>query len=146
MCAKLLQSCLTLWNPMDCSLTGSSVHGILQARILEWVAMPSSRGSSQPRDKTRVSYISHIAGRVFTLSHQGSPLSISATRSPGNMGVRAGQWGNGTPPTFLFRFHKHFFDPENCVKRKECIQCGIPPFTVCTPAWPWKPADLRLAD
>ena len=46
--AKLLQSCLTLCNPMDCSLPGSSVHGILQARILEWVAMASSRGSSQP--------------------------------------------------------------------------------------------------
>ena len=42
--AKLLQSCLTLCNPVDCSLPGSSVYGILQARILEWVAMPSSRG------------------------------------------------------------------------------------------------------
>ena len=45
-CAKSLQSCPTLWDPMDCSPPGSSVHGILQARILEWVAMPSSRGSS----------------------------------------------------------------------------------------------------
>ena len=44
--AQSRQSCLTLCNPVDCSLTGSSVHGILQARILEWVAMPSSRGSS----------------------------------------------------------------------------------------------------
>ena len=43
---KLLQSCLTLCNPMDGSLQASSVHGILQARILEWVAMPSSKGSS----------------------------------------------------------------------------------------------------
>ena len=48
--AKSLQSCPALCDPMDCSLTGSSVHGILQARILEWVAMPFSRGSSQPRD------------------------------------------------------------------------------------------------
>ena len=47
------QSCLTLCNPMDCSLPGSSVHGILQARILEWVAMPFSTGSSQPRDQTQ---------------------------------------------------------------------------------------------
>ena len=62
--AKSLQSCLTLWNPMDYSRPGSSVHGILQARILEWVAMPSSRGSSQPRDGTRVS---HTAGRIFTI-------------------------------------------------------------------------------
>ena len=44
--AKSLQSCLTLCNPMDCSPPGSSVHGILQARKLEWVAMPSSRGFS----------------------------------------------------------------------------------------------------
>ena len=42
MCAKLLQSCLILCDPMGCSLTGSSVHGLLQARILKWVAMPSS--------------------------------------------------------------------------------------------------------
>ena len=48
--AKLLQSCPTISNPMDCSPPGSSVHGILQARILKWVVMPSSRGSSQPRD------------------------------------------------------------------------------------------------
>ena len=50
LCAKLLQLCLTLHNPMDYSPPGSSVHGILQARILEWVAMPFSRGTSQPRD------------------------------------------------------------------------------------------------
>ena len=49
---KVAQSCLTLCDPMDCSLPGSSVHGIFQARILEWVAVPSSRGSSQPRDRT----------------------------------------------------------------------------------------------
>ena len=58
------QTCPTLCNPMDCSLLGSSVHGILQAGILEWVAMSSSRGSSQPRDQTQVSY---IAGRFFTV-------------------------------------------------------------------------------
>ena len=58
MCAKLFQSCPTLCNPMDCSLQGFSVHRISQARILEWVAMPSSRGSSPPRNLTWVSYIS----------------------------------------------------------------------------------------
>ena len=59
---------------MDYSLPGSSVHGILQARILEWVAMPSSRGSSQPRDWTHVSYISCI-GRwiLYHLCLLGSP-------------------------------------------------------------------------
>ena len=49
-CAKLLQLCLTCSNPVDYSLPGSSVHGILQARILEWVAISFSRGSSPPRD------------------------------------------------------------------------------------------------
>ena len=56
LCACLLvQSCPTLCNPMDCSLSGSSVHGILQAKILEWVAISFSRASSQPRDLTWVS-------------------------------------------------------------------------------------------
>ena len=55
-----LQSCLTLCSSMDHSLPGSSIHGIPQARILEWVAMPSSRGSSQPRDQTHISYVSCI--------------------------------------------------------------------------------------
>ena len=62
---KLLvsQSCQTLCNPMDCSSPGSSVHGILQARILEWVAISVSRGSSPPRDRTQVFC---ITGRFFT--------------------------------------------------------------------------------
>ena len=51
------QLCLTLCHPMDCSPPGSSVHGILQARILEWVAILLSRGSYQPRDQTQVSCI-----------------------------------------------------------------------------------------
>ena len=49
-CAKSLQLCLTLSDPVDCTPPGSFSHGILQARILEWAAMPSSRGASQPRD------------------------------------------------------------------------------------------------
>ena len=53
--AKSLQLCPTLYSPMDYSLPGSSVHGILQARILEWVAMPSSRAFSSPRDQTCIS-------------------------------------------------------------------------------------------
>ena len=61
---EVAQSCPTLSDPMDCSPPGSSVHGILRARILEWVAISFSRGSSQARDPTRVS---HIAGRCFIL-------------------------------------------------------------------------------
>ena len=64
-CAKSLQSCPALCNPMDCSPPGSSVHEILQARILEWVAMPSSRGSSPPKEGTSVSYVSCIGRRVL---------------------------------------------------------------------------------
>ena len=58
------QSCLTLCDPTDLSPPGSPVHGILQARILLWVAIPFSRGSFQPRDQTQVF---HIAGRFFTV-------------------------------------------------------------------------------
>ena len=57
------QSCTTLCIPMDCSLPGSSVHGIFQARILEWVTFPFSRGCSQSRDRTQVS---GTAGEFFT--------------------------------------------------------------------------------
>ena len=68
--AKSFQLCPTLCNLMDHSPAGSSVHGILQARILEWVAMPSSRGSFWPRDQTQVSYVSYTDRRVlYPLCH-----------------------------------------------------------------------------
>ena len=65
----VIQSCPTLCNPMDCSPPGSSVQGILQARILEWVAISFSKESSQPRDQ---SWVSCIAGSLYHLSHQGN--------------------------------------------------------------------------
>ena len=58
-----------LCDPMNCSPPDSSVHGILQARILEWVAMPSSRGSSQPGNLTRISYVSCIGRPVLYHQH-----------------------------------------------------------------------------
>ena len=58
------QSCPTLCDPMDCSPPGFSVYGIVQARILQWVAIPLSTGSSQPSDWK---WVSHIAGRFFTI-------------------------------------------------------------------------------
>ena len=61
---EVAQSCPTLCDPVDCSLPGSCVHGILQARILEWVAISFSRGSCRPRDRTQVSRIGH---RCFNL-------------------------------------------------------------------------------
>ena len=81
LCAKSLQLCVTLWDPMDCSPSGSSAHKILQARILEWVAISFSRGSSRPRDRTRVSWGSYIADRFFTSEPPGEALS-SITRVP----------------------------------------------------------------
>ena len=62
--SEVTQLCLTVWDPMDCSPPGSSIYGIFQARILEWVVIFFSRESSWPRDRT---HISHIAGRLFTL-------------------------------------------------------------------------------
>ena len=61
-------SCVRLCNTMDCRQPGSSVHGILQARVLEWVALPSSRGSSQPRDRAQIPMSPALAGRFFTAS------------------------------------------------------------------------------
>ena len=68
------QLCLTLCNPMDCDFPGSSIHGISQARILEWIAISYSSGSSRPKDWTWVS----CTGRqiLYHLSHQGSPHNI----------------------------------------------------------------------
>ena len=65
--AKLLQLCPTL-DPMDCSPPGSNAHGILQKRILEWFAMPSSRELSQPKDPTQVSCVSRIGRWFFSTS------------------------------------------------------------------------------
>ena len=71
---KSLQLCPTLCNPMDRSLPGSYIHGIFQARILEWVAISFSRGSFQPRDQTQVSC---TVGRLFTIWTTREPYVLS---------------------------------------------------------------------
>ena len=68
--SEVTQSCPTICNPMDCKLQGSSLHGILQARILEWVAISFSRGSSLPRDRTHISF---SAGGFFTAELRWKP-------------------------------------------------------------------------
>ena len=78
--SEVVQLYSTLCDPKDCSPPGSSIHGIFQTRILEWVAISFSRGSSQPRDRTQVS---RIAGRLFT---------ICATKE-GNAGLEEAQAG-----------------------------------------------------
>ena len=79
------QLCPTLGDPMDCSPPGSSVRGTLQARILERVAMPSSRGSSWPRDRT---WVSCIAGGFFTTVSPGKGQSVQKPRKGKNA-----RWG-----------------------------------------------------
>ena len=80
------QLCLTVCDPMDCSLPGSSIHGISQARIMQWVAISFSRGSSWPRDQTRVSC---IAGRLFTVWATREELYFAnSTTKPNGKGCR----------------------------------------------------------
>ena len=67
----------TLWDPVDCSLPGLSIHGILQARILEWVAISFSRGSSQPRDRTQVSCIDAREALETPASHQDDCMIVN---------------------------------------------------------------------
>ena len=75
-CVKSLQLCLTLCDTMNCNLQRSSVHRILQARILWWVALPSSRESSQPRNRNCNSFGSWTAGRLFTAEPLEKPIYI----------------------------------------------------------------------
>ena len=76
--AKLLQLCLTLCDPMDCSLSDSSVHGIPLKRILEWVAVPSFKASSPSRDGTHVSYVCLLLWQAgsLPLASCGKPFSL----------------------------------------------------------------------
>ena len=98
LCAQSLQSCPTLCDSVDWSPPGSSVLGVLQARILEWFAMSSSRGSSGPRDWTWVSCVFCCAGRFFTTEPQRNPpICISV---PCNFKFLS--------PTFLLRFQLFF--------------------------------------
>ena len=101
---KSLQSCPTLCNPMDCSLPGSSVYGILQTGILEWVAMLFSRGSSQPRDRTCISHISCISTWVracqVALVVKNPPANAGDIRDSGSIPwVRKITWRRAWQPT-----------------------------------------------
>ena len=91
----LTPSCLILRDPMGCSSPGSSVHGILQATILEWVAVSYSRGSSQPRDQNHISY-------VCLLSFPPSSVDKESACNAGDLGPIPGsgrfpEEGNGKP-------------------------------------------------
>ena len=94
---KVTQLCSTLRSPMD-----YTVHGILQARILEWVAFPFSRGSSQPRDQTQVS---HIADRFLTCwaSREARILKWAAIPSPGDLPDSGNKPGSPTLQAILYQ-------------------------------------------
>ena len=98
--AKSLQSCSTLCCPIDCNLPGSSLHGIHQARILEWVAMPSSRGSSWTRDRTHVSHLLHwqMGGGLVPKSCPtlGTPWTVARQVLP-SMGFSRQENWSGLP-------------------------------------------------
>ena len=80
-CCSVTRSCPTCCNLMDCSLSASSVRGILQRRILEWVAIPYSRGSSRPRDQTSVSCVSRIGRPIlYHWCHWEPSVSLSLLR------------------------------------------------------------------
>ena len=92
-CVLRHQSCLTLCNSMDCSLSGSSIHGIFQARVLEWVVISFSRGSSRPRHGTRILlHLLHWKASSLTRCHLGSLRMprTEAAKSPWDPGEQVG--------------------------------------------------------
>ena len=111
----------TLCDPVDCSPLGSSIHGILQARVLEWAAISFSRRSSRPRDQT---WVSRIAGRP--LSHQGSPYGVLC-----NMSISCEEDGHSLPssPFRLWEWKQGYQDTTPCVPQSSsssvhfCTMC-----------------------
>ena len=118
MSAKLLQLYPALCNPMDCSPPGSSVCGILQARILECVAMPFSRGSSRPRDQT---WISCVTGILFTVEPLGKPQLRSNSMVKSYSESISSKFRNKTRMSILSTFIQHSTGrpgPSNQTKKK----------------------------
>ena len=101
--SKVAQSCLTLCNPVDCSLPGSSIHEILQAKILEWIAISFSRGSSWTRDWTQVS---RIAGRCFNLWATREAPGSTVIDTPRN-NVLPAIWASLNPVKLTCKINQH---------------------------------------
>ena len=128
----VVQSCPTLCDPMDYSLPGSFVHGILQAKILEWTAIPFYRGSSWPRDRTRVSCICRqILGRPH-INHQFSSvqsLSLSDSLRPRGLQHARPPCPSPTPRAYL----------NSCPSSRWChptISSSVIPFSSCPQSLP----------
>ena len=121
-CLFIVRLCLILCNPMDCSLPGSSVHGIFQARILEWVAISYSRGSSRPGVWTHISWVSCIAGIFFMVWATKEALDISKAEliiSP-FLPVYSSQ---GLP--HHGKWHLHLSNCPQAIINKSCSTCKV---------------------
>ena len=96
-------SCVRLCSPMDCSLSGSSAHGIFQARVLEWGAISYSKGSSQPRDGTHISCLPALSGRFLNCSGEMiNPDWLNLERHIPSWNWRAAEWEWGANNCSLF--------------------------------------------
>ena len=103
--AQVLHLCPALYDPKDCSLSGSSVHGIFLGRTLEWVAMPCSRGSSPPRDGNGVSC---ITGGFFTTEPLRKPQTLRQQNLHLQLEMRMGQ----SPMGFFSSVSSYWLTPE----------------------------------
>ena len=132
----VVQLCPTLCNPMDCSPPGSSVYGILQARILEWVAIFSSRGSSWPRDQTQVSC---IAGKFLTIwvtreAEYKDVLTVSVLRvSYGEPGEKTFCFSTSFLPLYQNKTLTFESSPRENSRRKTVSPCS-----------PWSHSSIHI--
>ena len=125
---------------MACSLQVSSVHGIFQARVLEWVAISFSRGSSQLRDQTRVS---HIGGTLYCLSHQGNLVdvikfadSVQFSRSVMSDSSRPHESQHARPPCPSPSPGVHSDSRPSCQRCHPAISSSVIPFSSCPQVLP----------
>ena len=145
----VVQSCLTLCDPMDCSLPGSSVHGILQARILEWVAIPFPRWSSWPRDQI---WVSCIAGRFFTVWTTKKIIKLSInTISHIIISIELASWWLVGPLILknnicIFLANLRGFPSGWVGKESACNagDMGSIPGLGWSPGWEWQPTPVFL--
>ena len=137
MCVCSVAQCATLCNPMNCSPPGSSVHGISQARILEWVTISYSKGFfSTQRLNPPLSRLLHWQGDSLPLCHLGSP-SIKSDRKANNVrlekGVRTSMKRKKVNYIYCSKSHNHKLTSQKChfpfLYQKRCIPCCLRTFT-----------------
>ena len=141
MCVLVAQSCATVCNPVDCSFPGSSVHGILQARVLEWVAFPFSKGSSQPWDWTQ---IPSIAARFFTIwatREASSAISLPTHFTLAHLHSRASHQVHDRNPGKVQYTEKRWICNAFVANKLSSWKCNLPPYWPVLLKWlstfPW---------